>query len=228
MSRWTRVLTLAVVVGMVPGALIAASFDCSKAGSEVEKRICANSALGAADELVADSYARARQREPDQAQAIRAEQRVWLRLVREQCFEDDCLARALLRRAVGLEQPRAGTDLAQSYGQFSRTDEACFVANNAEGRECEGEIDSTIVVLPESLDRVGVYALLFFFNGHTCQFEGQGQWRGGQIVASHQEQSSCELTLSYGEAGITTAASDSCRDYCGMRGTLDGIALERQ
>ena len=206
----------------------AASFDCAKASSEIEKRICANSALGAADELLADSYRRARERDPANANALRQEQRAWLRLVREQCFEDDCLARALTRRTVGLEQPREGQIPRRAYGQFSRTDEACFVANNEEGRSCEGEIDSSILVLPEGLDRVGVYALLFFFNGHTCQFEGQGQWQQGKVVVNHYEENSCQLTLSYDESGITTAATEPCRDYCGMRGTLDGIELERR
>lgn len=226
--RMTIRICTAVLLASLTTAAGAASFDCAKASSDIEKMICANPALGAMDEALAEVYARARQQDPAAALALRTEQRTWLRLVRDQCFEEVCLAHAQLRRIVGLEQNRRSGMPKRVYGQFSRTDEACFVDNNAAGRTCEGEVDSTVVVLPEGRDRAGVYALLFFFNGHTCQFEGSAQWRKGQLIASHRELAECRLTLDYADQGISTSATQSCREYCGMRGTLDGIELERR
>ena len=55
---------MALLLLLLAAPASAASFDCAKASSEIEKRICANSALGAADELLADSYRRARERDP--------------------------------------------------------------------------------------------------------------------------------------------------------------------
>ena len=222
----------AVCIALLCGALTvparAASFDCAKANSEIEQLICAQPTLGALDEDLADAYSRARQRDPAGSSALRSEQRLWLRLVRDLCFDEVCLAHAQVRRIVGLEQQRGGDIPTRVYGQFSRTDPSCFIDYSAEGRTCEGEIDSTIAVLPEGFERAGVYALLFFDNAHTCQFEGVAEWQKGQLIATHREQNDCRLTLSYSDQGLRTSATESCREYCGMRGSLDGIELERR
>ena len=60
-------------------AALAASFDCAKASTPVEKAVCANPDLGRADEVLARAYATALGGLSDEAKAtIQAGQREWL------------------------------------------------------------------------------------------------------------------------------------------------------
>jgi len=78
------VLTLA----MAPAAQ-AASFDCAKASSQVEKSICANPDLSRADEVLARAYATALGGLSDAArQAMQAGQREWLGFAALACTVD--------------------------------------------------------------------------------------------------------------------------------------------
>ena len=78
------VLTLA----MAPAAQ-AASFDCAKASSQVEKAICANPDLSRADEVLARAYATALGGLSDAArQAMQAGQREWLGFAALACTVD--------------------------------------------------------------------------------------------------------------------------------------------
>lgn len=69
----------------------AASFDCRRARTPVETRICANADLAARDSDLAALYRRARDSAPD-PQVIRTLQQNWL-ASRNACRDDACLAR---------------------------------------------------------------------------------------------------------------------------------------
>ena len=67
----------------------AASFDCTKAGTEIEKSICTNEVLSKLDDELASSYrsAKASSVNPDK---LLADQRIWIR-GRNACKNDECL-----------------------------------------------------------------------------------------------------------------------------------------
>jgi len=72
-----RIFILLIVTCVLPVSTNAASFDCSKASSKVEKMICTDEALSAADEKLAEAYKTARTSSSDK-QALKEQQRNWI------------------------------------------------------------------------------------------------------------------------------------------------------
>lgn len=80
----------------------AASFDCAKAKSFIEKEICSNQDLGNFDEELSDLYKKiilARNNAPE----ITTEQRKWLRENRNICSDSACLIKAYQVRIKELQ-----------------------------------------------------------------------------------------------------------------------------
>lgn len=84
-----------------PFALHAASFDCTKAATQVEQIICKNDSLSELDGLLAKAYTAAlsKQSDPD---AFKTQQRVWLRDTRDLCKDATCLLKAYTSRLAAL------------------------------------------------------------------------------------------------------------------------------
>lgn len=218
-------LALAWLV-LCAGPATAASFDCGKAGNAIEQRICANPALSALDELLAQAYADARRR--GEADRLQREQRRWLKYARNVCDDDTCLASAYGGRLAALSL--APQPLAVADALYARNDPACFVSSNEEGHECEGEAESSIHVTATGPGRGWVRASLWFFNGHSCTFSGAATASAAGIDALQDDEDPefrCELRLRPSGDGIVTEASEGCRMYCGARGSLDRIELPR-
>jgi uncharacterized protein YecT (DUF1311 family) len=74
----------------------AASFDCAKAVTKVEKLICADATLSKLDEELNSAYKSALQEE-EQANAIKQGQKQWMKY-RNNCKDADCVKRAYQRQ----------------------------------------------------------------------------------------------------------------------------------
>jgi uncharacterized protein len=82
-------LVSAAVLSLAATPVQAASFDCAKASSQVEKAICANPDLSHVDEVLARAYATALGGLSDDAKAaIQASQREWLGFAALACTTD--------------------------------------------------------------------------------------------------------------------------------------------
>ncbi len=80
-------LALALLVIHISSAVNAASFDCTKARSSMEKLICSDPELSALDESLAKNYTAARDRlSPSAAKIFTAGQLSWLRFHSTYCF----------------------------------------------------------------------------------------------------------------------------------------------
>lgn len=90
-----------LVLALFAAPAHAASFDCAQAGTEVEHMICGNAELSKLDELLGDRYVRARGKAAD-PDALRGEQRAWLRDVRNACANAACLKAAYETRIAEL------------------------------------------------------------------------------------------------------------------------------
>jgi len=86
----------------------AASFDCAKAQSGVEKAICADAEVSALDEHLARYYATARSTLGRAADCMRSDQLQWLRAVRNACTDAACLKKAYLERLGELDALQPG------------------------------------------------------------------------------------------------------------------------
>jgi uncharacterized protein len=80
----------------------AASFDCAKASTKIEKIICGSSNVSSVDEDVELAYLRALERTEDR-QKLMQDQRNWLKNVRNACPDADCLFKAYAIREGDLD-----------------------------------------------------------------------------------------------------------------------------
>ena len=79
----------------------APSFDCIKASTGQERLICSDRELSKLDVDMASAYADARQKAAD-VNALKAEQRLWLRNSQKTCSDKDCLVAAYQSRIAEL------------------------------------------------------------------------------------------------------------------------------
>ena len=75
----------------------AASFDCGKASTKVEKFVCGNAELSRLDEDLSNAYHQALQRDDVKRSAIEG-QRQWLKNERNACADVECIKEAYERR----------------------------------------------------------------------------------------------------------------------------------
>jgi uncharacterized protein len=83
---WRRLILLGAF--WLPFAAQAASFDCAKAKGAFEQTVCDNPRLSALDEEMARRYRTALEKMADGQAAFRAQQRAWLKRVREMAAPD--------------------------------------------------------------------------------------------------------------------------------------------
>jgi uncharacterized protein YecT (DUF1311 family) len=82
----------------------AASFDCAKSKSKIEKAICADSSLSNLDEYLGRYYSAASEALKDGAACLKTDQRVWVKTVRDACgTKSSCLKDVYLQRLGTLD-----------------------------------------------------------------------------------------------------------------------------
>ncbi|MEM9471205.1 MAG: lysozyme inhibitor LprI family protein [Pseudomonadota bacterium] len=107
---------LALVFVSTPGAVQAApSFDCSKAGTQVENMICDHPKIAQLDSDLADAYRTALRDSPwaSANRRIRAEQKEWIAR-RDRCETPRCLRQVYHQRIAVLYGEVAGSGPAQA------------------------------------------------------------------------------------------------------------------
>ncbi len=82
--------------------VMAASFDCDKAVTRVEKRICSNSELSTLDERLYQDYQDAIHKENSDKDTPSRQQRHWLKFTRNKCKNISCLKRAYWSQLAAL------------------------------------------------------------------------------------------------------------------------------
>jgi len=99
MNRLNLIIALTLLTA---NTACAASFDCTKASTKVEKMICANSELSILDEELNRAYFEAAQslKNPDD---LRGDQKIWLKYDRGGCKEVNCLLKKYNERIEYLQ-----------------------------------------------------------------------------------------------------------------------------
>jgi uncharacterized protein len=105
-----RCAILAAVLALVfSTAAGAAGFDCAKAQSAVEKAVCADPAVSDLEEYLGRYYSVALEELGGGASCLKADQRIWLKTVRNPCGgETACLSAAYLARLATLDGLQPG------------------------------------------------------------------------------------------------------------------------
>ena len=92
-------------------AVTAASFPCAQAHSRAEKLVCGSPALSELDDTLARQYAGARVALQHAQACLAADQRAWLRTVRDVCPDAACLQAAYLNRLAVLQGVQPGVSM---------------------------------------------------------------------------------------------------------------------
>ena len=109
MDLMRRVISAASLFLAFSSAAGAAGFDCAKAASAIEKAVCADPALSDLDEYLAHYYSAALEALGDGASCLKADQRNWLKTVRNPCGSNSaCLSSAYLTRLATLDGLQPG------------------------------------------------------------------------------------------------------------------------
>ncbi len=95
------IVFLMLLIVLTPGIVLAVSFDCSKASTSVEKKICSSQTLSGLDEDLAKAYDSALM-VSDNPGMVRNGQQKWLRTVRDRCRDEACLKTAYEKRLAQL------------------------------------------------------------------------------------------------------------------------------
>ena len=98
--KMKRLLLLVTAIGLplaIPLSTHAASFDCAKAGTTVERQICGDPTLSRMDEQLNKVYREALATGP-KPELLTSVQRDWLKDVRNQCANVQCLRDAYQSR----------------------------------------------------------------------------------------------------------------------------------
>jgi uncharacterized protein len=108
-------ITALLITNCFATAAYAASFDCTKAATKTEKLICADEKLSALDEQLATAYKTASETVTDK-NALKAQQKKWLKQKRNVCSDVACLSQAYQARisALTASNTPAAVDVASS------------------------------------------------------------------------------------------------------------------
>jgi len=102
--RWIKAAAPVLSLLMaLPGVGAAASFDCSKAGTRIEKMVCANPELSGLDERLNDIYQKTVKRSAGQAKDLQQAEQRWMSAERDKCRNAACLSAVYKKRITELE-----------------------------------------------------------------------------------------------------------------------------
>lgn len=117
------------------------------------------------------------------------------------------------------------------FGLYSERVPVCFNASSESKQkfDCEGETANWVLVVPAANDGVWIQVNLLFHNGHTCNFEGNGDWKKDHVLVQKYDGEACELNITFKKGKATLSEDGRCRAYsCGARGLYDGISLPKK
>ena len=129
------VWTMLPFLGLMPSAW-AATFDCNKASTFVEKAICSDSRLTSIDDQLGRLYKDALAASSNSS-ALKAEQRAWLSS-RDQCKDSDCVIKAYEARISSLSAMSSPDKSGDFTGTYKMEDKGAaglvLVQQTANGR----------------------------------------------------------------------------------------------
>ena len=232
----TRTVTgMLILLGLASPA-VAASFDCARAASAVEKTICGHARLSALDDELAATYAQARRLSADPA-ALKTAQQAWIK--DERVKEDDAgsieaayLARIeeirldpALKKALFAQQAAP----ASVPGRYSETEPLCLLVDSGTDCKTPGDVENYIDVRSGPGQALMVDSSILFIEGHECSIKGEAEWVGGELRVPALTDSRCVLIVRFPEGhAVTDDPNNLCKwALCGMRGGYSNISLPK-
>ncbi|WP_201550459.1 lysozyme inhibitor LprI family protein [Psychrobacter fjordensis] len=233
----------------------AASFDCNKAASWVEKTVCDSPEISKLDDTMAKKYksnlATSSDYEDSKASKDRliANQSTWLTFQRNTCKNEECLIREYKEYieeqtnygvAWNFSDELSPSDLPSknAFGEFSQKSQISIYNSDTQQWEDSGEATNTVSVhsVANKPYLSIIEGVLIFTNAHTCDLgESKAIWSENHwVINDDQPDKNVELRLypatykSQTQLLLRDMDDQYRRLHCGMRGYFDGIILERE
>jgi uncharacterized protein len=208
----------------------AASFDCGKATSEVEKLICGDDELSILDESLNKAYLKALER-PDIRKQMIESQRQWLKNERNACKNAECLKKAYETRIDELirdgsncgEEPDSDS---RGVVEYSHKKE---IFSYADGKT-NGE--DSLTVWNRDAKQMCFSITTVSTNHHTCVLDGKATAVNKNEYSYSRRNCRAFFTFVGDKVKvrmIDSDGTDSCAgdERCGMRGSIDSATYAR-
>lgn len=191
-------LLLIISAATLFSSVYAASFDCKKASTYVEKSICSNEVTSKLDEDLASKYkdALAISKNPD---GLKAEQKSWLKMVRNKCKTVKCIDDVTNERISELSKNSLPTlALASKDGKYESED------GDLEITTSEGDTYFKLLVVSSK--------------GNTGEVEGTIKIENNEATYENKEQD-CMLQFKFEEKDVSITQDGSCEMGQGVTAT---------
>jgi uncharacterized protein len=207
-------IILAMTLTLMNSSLVAAaSFNCKKAGTTVEKTICNDPKLSRADEVMAEAYNQLINSLPSaDASKLKQEQREWLEFRNAECVAEDALGLlAVYEDRTAILNFRISSDFVASP------------ATHISGRYAIGN-HMFMNVQPMAKQRVFIeiggaepYKVSW-----VCNFSGSGELKQNVVKITHKSEGT-PITFTFSDSDHTVEVNGNALDYfCGVGGTIGG------
>ncbi len=212
-----------ILVLLVPLQSWAASFDCAKASTKLEKLICSDKELNALDDALGKAYKKALGNATDR-DALKNGQKEWLKNTLRPCDIDKaCLVPAYKNRIAALDQGQeAVTFDAELYGTYARQ-------HSVEGGGSVHDITHCLTIMPDKGNRVRFSLYVESYDFRSCSLEGVALANGANLefrrTAQVNTDAPVNCLLRFTIDGKTISVDDvdeNCRPaYCGVGARLN-------
>jgi hypothetical protein len=114
----------------------------------------------------------------------------------------------------------------------SRQKNICFVGptnSSGEATWTDCSLTRDELKIRKNRSKYSVILSMYFANGHTCEFAGEGKRQNRVLSIIDDENPSCPLTLQFQDNTVQLNQADECRyNYCGARGAINGAIMFKQ
>lgn len=176
----------------------AASFDCAKAGTMIEKAICGDPALSELDSQLAQAYKGALATTSNK-DGLKAEQKAWL-AQRNQCQTPTCLTGAYQTRLNTLQ---GKSNLTAMTGTATSGVTGTYLVQ-------KGDIFSSEVKVLQTNSATIRFSVSAVYRMNTGELSGEAALQGNRATYSSTEYGECSLVLTFGNHKLDVIQTGDC------------------
>lgn len=187
-----------------------ASFDCSRAGTLVEKTICSDQKLSEFDELLAVTYKEALANTSNKS-LLKVSQRDWLKSKRNLCQDTECIRQQYVLRILELSNTVKNFSISGRYERYYH------------GKPSAHPSDLSILELKDN--RIYVYGVALWIKNaekgiiHIGEIDGSFPLVENKV--KYQDEYGCNLMMNFDKD--TLVISDTSSECGGHNVTFDGL-----
>ncbi len=207
---------MAISLILMNSPLLAASYDCKKAQTTIEKTICNNSALSRADEQMGNAYNKLKNSlESVEAQNFHQEQREWLEFRNVNCLAEDvsCLLAINLNRAAILNFRMSPQFTTAMTTQIS----GMYAINSHMVMRVQPMSAQKIFIEIAGAEPIKV--------NWVCNFSGDGDLNHNEVLIVH-ESDNTPITFTF-VGNTVEVKGENLEHFCGLGGNISGTYIKR-